>query len=107
MNEKCIGAVRLNGQAVSIRLGTYLANDAVALMLVCEDGESYGTLTVCIPSVTLGPDELLVKTWSENAAMRIPMLSCGLFEDTGVRIPTGMAHAEVWRFTEQAKALLT
>lgn len=106
MNEKCIGAVSLNGEAVSIRLGKYLANDAPALTLKCENGEACGTFTVCVPAIVLANDEVLVKTWSENAPLRAPMLHSGLFEDTGSRVPLGLVQAEIWRFTDQAKALM-
>lgn len=85
------------GEEVTMRLGLY-ANNRVAVEFVCADGEPFGKLTVNLPHEPLEPNETFVKTWAENEVFREPILACGLFEDTGKRVPTGFVEAEVWRF---------
>lgn len=62
-----------------------------------DDFEPWATVTVNLPEVPLEPDEFTVKMWSENEAIRQPLLATGLFEDTGKRVPSGFVSAEVWR----------
>lgn len=78
-------------------LQTAYREGATALHLVAADGEPWGTLTVNMPGTELAADELLVKTWGENEAMREPALHTGLFVDTGRRVTSGFVEAEVWR----------
>lgn len=70
-----------------------------ALVLMGRDGQPVATVTVRLPSAArdLEPGELLVKTWSENEPLVAPLLSSGLFEDTGKRVPTGYTWAAVWK----------
>lgn len=69
--------------------------------------EPMTVLTVNVPSarIRLEPDQVFVKTWSENEPLVGPMLSCGLFEDTGLREPTGFVAAAVWRLIGPARYL--
>ena len=57
--------------------------------------------------IELGPpkladDEFCVKTWRENEVLVAPMLATGLFEDTGMRVPSGYVVAPVWRIKDPA-----
>ena len=65
-----------------------------------ETGEPFCTLTVNVPHANLAANEILVKTWTENAPVREPALGSGLFTDTGRRISTGYAEAEVWTLSD-------
>lgn len=65
---------------------------------IISGGLPFAVLTVNLPDDPLEDGEIFVKTWSENAAIREPILALGIFEDTGKRVPTGFTEAEVWRF---------
>lgn len=93
-----------NREEVAIIASRYTKGNRLALTLVSEDGSPWGTLTVNLPDAPLADDEILVKTWSENAFYREPALNSGLFVDTGRRVPTGLALAEVWRYTGKLPA---
>lgn len=81
-----------------LRMGFY-GNDRVAIQLVdAETEEPVGKLTVNLPEEKLGEGEFFVKTWSENRQIAASCLACGVFEDTGRRVPTGRVQAQVWRF---------
>jgi len=54
-------------------------------------------LTVNIPDVKLGEDEILIKGWSENEPVADAAMKTGWFERTNKIVPTGFAVAEVWR----------
>ena len=65
------------GFDVQIRQNTYSQGGRLALSLIaaaternrrqdCARGEPMGTLTVNMPEVDLGPNEVIVKTWAEN-----------------------------------------
>ena len=103
-----VGSLSLNlfgtREEVSIVASRYTKGNRLALTLVSEDGSPWGNLTVNLPDAPLADDEILVKTWSENAFYREPALNSGLFVDTGRRVPTGMALAEVWRYTGKLPA---
>ncbi len=62
-----------------------------------ETGEPIARLTVNEPEVQLAPDEVLVKTWSENEEISRDAMKTGWFEDTGRRILVGYVEAQVWR----------
>lgn len=61
-----------------------------------ETGEPYLTISVNVPHAVIEDGEILVKTWSENESLRGPLLASGLFVDTGKRVPSNHAEAEVW-----------
>lgn len=86
----------LLGHEVRMVRGQY-DNGRRAIRLV-SGGLPFAVLTVNLPDDPLEEGEIFVKTWSENAAIRDPILALGIFEDTGKRVPTGFTEAEVWRF---------
>lgn len=90
-----IGTLHLDGKELAILRGTYVRG-GTALELM-GDGEPWGRLTVRVPGAALAHDEIVVKTWEENAQIREPALACGLFEDTGRRVPCGFVQGEIWR----------
>jgi hypothetical protein len=95
-----IGTLSFGGEEISIQVTTYSADGSPAIELYDEEGMPYTTFSVCLPGSQLQPDEVLVKTWSENEDLRQPMLDTGLFADTGRRVSSGFVNAEVWRFTK-------
>lgn len=72
---------------------------------VPEDGwEPYATITTNIPNVELGPDEIIVKNWSENSWVgQLLTLMPDVFQDTGRRVKVGFVEAPVWKFTPRAE----
>ena len=95
-----IGFVHFDGDDLSVHVTKYTADGSAAVQLYGSDGCPYATVSTCVPGTTFAPGELLVKTANENADLREPLLTCGLFEDTGRRVPTGHVVAEVWRFAK-------
>lgn len=97
---------RLEGQKLTVKAygKTYkttlevreYANRRVALRYMSDDGIPYGVLTVNIPEASLGPNEILVKTWSENEPLAAAALASGLYRDTGRRLKTGFVEAQIW-----------
>lgn len=94
----------------SVWIGAY-AHDAhgqaPCVRVTDSSKESLLTLSVNLPGVDLAPGEIAIKTWSENEPYIKAMLDCGLFEDTGHRVPTGFARAHIWRLSEVALERLT
>lgn len=74
----------------------YANNGRVAYLLQTTAGEPWCDVTVNLPEVQLGDGQFAVKTWGEQQMMREPLLSSGVFRDTGRRVPAGFAQAEVW-----------
>ena len=97
-----LGSIIFGGENIAICVTTYTSDGSPAVQLYDEDGMPYTTFSTCLPtSSNLQPGELLVKTSDENADLREPMLNSGLFEDTGRRVQSGFAAAEVWRLTKR------
>lgn len=91
---------RWEGRDYSIHQPGHYADGSAALLVSDnETGEPYAMLTVCIldGSHTLGPGEILVKTWSENEKLCAALLADGVFTDTGRRVPTNYCEASIWR----------
>ena len=101
-----IGSLHAYGQELDIHTDCYRNKRLALHFLQPDEGEAYGVLTVNIPEASIGPDEILVKTWSENEPFREPALATGLFRDTGRRVPTGCVMAEAWQLTPRALALV-
>jgi hypothetical protein len=77
----------------------YRDNDRLAIQAVCDDGETFGMLTVNIPEAELAPDEVCIKVWSENNSW-VPQLLAQLgdkFIPTGRSVRTGFVSAPVYR----------
>lgn len=86
----------LNGTTVNLYGCRYVVGDKPAFVLATDRGEPYGNVSVNVPGYALAPNEVLVKTWGENAPARQPLLASGVFVDTGKRVPCGFEQAEVW-----------
>lgn len=87
------------GEAL-IRLGRYPAGGAIAVQLEdANTGEPLATFsTNLVPyGARVTDTEFCAKVWSENEPLVAPMLSTGLFEDTGRTEASGYVQAPVWR----------
>lgn len=94
--DRVLDIIRLHDEDITVMKALY-GNGRIAITLLCADGEPYGTFSVNLPEQPIGASEVFIKVWEENEALRVPMLSTGLFEDTGRRVTTGFVEAEVWR----------
>jgi len=73
-----------------------------------DTGERIAVLTINMPeemrkdaNIKLDKDEILVKTWSENAGIAQDCLLSGYFRDTGKRVPMGFVEAHIWMFLKE------
>lgn len=85
----CLGTI----YHVWLEKATY-ANGRIALMLMDDEGQ-VACATVNIPGHDLGPNEILVKTWSENEGMLGFLLANRIVADLGRDVPTGYVKARV------------
>lgn len=100
--------IHLDAQTFMCRVnfGRYKADGSITIRLLSPvEGESdayepFGTLTTCLPDSSLGPDEILLKTWSENKgwARQFALARGWKLVRT---VPTGFVDAEVWNINPQ------
>ena len=104
--RQIIGHVNTPLGRTTILVGRYPAGGAIAIQIVSDDELMEPMATFSTNLVPYGAqvsnDEFCVKTWSENEVFVLPMLSTGLFEDTGKRVPSGYVVSPVWRIKDSA-----
>lgn len=104
--QQFIGRIDTPYGSATILVGRYPAGGAIAVQLVAADEPTEPMATFSTNLVPCGAqvscDEFCVKTWSENEVLVSPMLSTGLFEDTGKRVPSGYVVSPVWRIKDPA-----
>jgi hypothetical protein len=105
--QQFIGRIDTPYGSATILVGRYPAGGAIAVQLVADDEPAEPMATFSTNLVPYGAqvscDEFCVKTWSENEVLVSPMLSTGLFEDTGKRVPSGYVVSPVWRVKDPAQ----
>jgi hypothetical protein len=105
--QQFIGRIDTPYGSATILVGRYPAGGAIAVQLVADDEPAEPMATFSTNLVPYGAqvscDEYCVKTWSENEVLVSPMLSTGLFEDTGKRVPSGYVVSPVWRVKDPAQ----
>lgn len=69
-----------------------------------EDGfwEPYATLTVCVPNTELKENEILVKTYSENAHLK-QLINTDMFSNTGETVISEYIEAEILEIKDSSK----
>ena len=93
-----LGSVVIMDERLTIeQTSEYREDRSPVIDMFCEDGEPYARVTICVPGTPLERAEALVKMLDENALLRDPLLSCGIFTDTMRRVE----GFEVWRFQPQ------
>ena len=98
--SQLIGRVMTPFGEALIYVGRYTAGGAIAIQLVdAGTEEPLGIFsTNLVPyGAHVGDTEFCAKVWSENEPLVAPMLSSGLFEDTGRTEAAGYVLAPVWR----------
>ena len=81
----------------TIHVMNYCDAPQCAVTIDDDNHQRIARLTVCIPDVDLEPDEIIVKTWSENKLIIADVYATGWFVDTGKRIETGFTEAQIWK----------
>ena len=71
------------------------ANGRVALLLMDNEGGQVACATVNLPEHDIQPNEIIVKTWSENEGMLEFLIRNRICADTGREIATGFVKARV------------
>lgn len=104
--QQFIGRIDTPYGSATILVGRYPAGGAIAIQLIGDDEPTEPMATFSTNLVPYGAqvsgDEFCVKAWSENEIFVAPMLSTGLFEDTGKRVPSGYVVSPVWRIKDPA-----
>lgn len=81
--------VNFSGFECVVKKAQY-GNGRTALRLIdVEDGSPVAVATVNLPDVELEADEVLIKTYSENAGMLETLIDAGVIEDTGKNVQSG------------------
>lgn len=93
--------IRVYGHVLGIRCEHY-NNGRPALVLTDHEG-IFAVVSVNIPEIALGPEEFLMKFYSENAAFEEPLRATGLFEDTGKRVSSGYVAIPIWQLSEEGR----
>lgn len=96
--------IEFYGENVDINIvkSNYGQGGATALIAMDDEGE-FGVITVNNPRFELSPDEIIVKTWSENQwVTQLLQKLPNVFQDTGKRVPMGYAEGQIWKFSEAA-----
>lgn len=83
----------------------YKNDNSKAIRIMCnEDGfwEPYATLTVCVPNTELKENEILVKTYSENAHLK-QLINTDMFSNTGETVISEYIEAEILEIKDSSK----
>ncbi len=80
---------------MTVQWGRY-PNGRVAIQLVNEEGP-VATATVNVPEAELGPDEVCIKDYAENAGVLDLLVMMGVATPTGRCVPVGHTEAPVAR----------
>lgn len=95
-------------ETLFIEMANYDANKTKAVFIQSlekdEDGghwlEPYIEITTNLDGVEkiLEENEIIVKTWSENESLMVPLLKSGYFEDTGKTVDVSQwCKASIWK----------
>jgi hypothetical protein len=63
-----------------------------------DDPSPICVLTVSLNTGPLPDDMYIIKTWGGNWSIARDVLATGVFEDTGVRLPSGRVEAQLWKW---------
>lgn len=102
MSERIIGTIIHDGERITIHESTY-ADGSPAILATDASGAAYAKLSINTGR-PLAPRHVAIKTWSENEDFAAAALASGLFEATGMEIPSGFVKAPVWRIRDEAVA---
>jgi hypothetical protein len=91
-----------NGTKCHIKKFRYAHGNRIGLQLVTAkynddepSGLPYATITTNIPDAKLGPNEAIIKNWSENKGILEALEQAGIAKPAHRSITTGYTHAPV------------
>ena len=88
--------VMFRGVQLHVSFSHYYDNQRTAICLGdIETGEPYATATVNIPDIPLGPTEVLIKDYSENAGILGALERAGIVRRTGRCVHSGFVEIPV------------
>ena len=97
--------VMFQGVQLRVSFSRYSDNQRTAICLEdIETGEPYATATVNIPDIPLGPTEVLIKDYSENAGMLEALEVAGIVRRTGCYVRSGFVALPVCELLVDAPA---
>lgn len=99
MNKSLLGTMRLGAEVLQLVELAY-EDGSPAIEVRDGFGGPYAKLSVNTGR-PLAPRHVAIKTWSENEELAEAALATGLFEATGLEIPTGFVSAPVWRIRDE------
>lgn len=84
------------GYPCIVKFLRYRAGGAIAIRLEHrKDHDTVAVATVNMPEVSIGENQVIIKTWSENEGILETLERVGVLRSTGRRIQAGFAAAEV------------
>jgi hypothetical protein len=94
--------VFFRGFNCEVRRGSYQApGRRIALYLVdVTDKEIVARATVNIPEISLGPNEVIIKNYSENEGMLPALINAGVVRDTGKRVESRFVEFPICEYLE-------
>jgi hypothetical protein len=102
MSDRILGTISCDGEQITLTESAY-ADGSPAILATDATGAPYATLTVNTGR-PLAPRHVAIKNWSENESVAASALASGLFEPSGIEIPTGFVKAPVWRIRDEKVA---
>jgi hypothetical protein len=93
-DPRAAGRIRVTRAGCTCRVvfDRYRDGDRLAISLVdAATGEPVNRVTVNMPEIPLGPDEVLVRNYSDGEGMLDDCVAAGLLADTGRRVTAGFA----------------
>jgi hypothetical protein len=87
--------ITINGVQLWLSQGRYTNGSGLALFLIDADGDTWYTVTINVPGEMLAADEVIVKTYSENALILPPMVAAGWLAPLERTVRVGYAIAPV------------
>jgi hypothetical protein len=84
------------GYPCIVQFSRYPAGGAIAICLVHRDDyDPVAVATVNMPEVSIGENQVIIKTWSENEGILETLEQAGVLRSTDRGIQAGFAVAEV------------
>jgi hypothetical protein len=86
MDPKPIGFLNIDGEKLTLSLGSYQNNGRLAVMLHTPDGLPFAVVSKNIPMLKIDDDQFFVNWYNLTPQLLQSLSDCGFFEDTGQRV---------------------
>lgn len=96
--------INFRGWDCRIKVGRYPATDQIYIQLVdADDGSPVATASVAVGEVSIDPDKVIIKNWSENEGIADALIDAGVIGEPITEIPTGFVTASVHKLIDYDK----